>query len=85
MLPTLYRDIQQEADLIERFVRSCRPRFAAAIAMLNRRRPALDILEPELQCLRLCVEAMDMVLVNQDRVAAILRQLSGARPALKAA
>lgn len=82
---TLHQDIQEEAELIERFVRSCRPRFAAAIELLNRRQALVQMLEPELQSLRLCVEAMDMVLVNQDRMARMLRRLSGGRPTLKAA
>ena len=81
MLPTLDRDIQEEADLIRRFVRSCRPRFAAAIELLNRRQAGLDMLDTEMQSLRLCVEAMDMVLVNQDRMATMLRRLCGNTPA----
>ena len=82
---TLDRDIQEEAELIERFVRSYRPRFAAAIELLNRRQTPLQNLEPELQSLRLCVETMDMILVNQDLTARMLRRLSGGRPTLKAA
>ncbi|HZL36411.1 MAG TPA: hypothetical protein VFC78_13915 [Tepidisphaeraceae bacterium] len=78
-------EICQEAELIERFVRSYRRRFAAAIVQLNGRDDSHLPLHPELQCLRLCVETMDMVLVNQDRMARSLRRLCLQKPLMKAA
>jgi hypothetical protein len=78
-------DIQIEAELIERFVRSYRKRFATAIEELNRRSASAGSLTPEFQCLRLCVETMDMVLVNQERLATSLRRLTAGPTMRKAA
>lgn len=83
MPAALQRDIREESELIERFVRSYRRRFAAAIEQLNHRDNAAA--QPELQALRLCVETMDMVLVNQDRLARALKSLSAQEPMLRAA
>lgn len=78
-------DLVEEAELITRFVQSYRRRFAAAIALLNHR-PNNTELEAEIQCLRLCVETMDMVLSNQERLARSISRLAPPpRPFLKAA
>jgi hypothetical protein len=81
----LARNIQVEADFIERFVRTYRRRFATAIEHLNREPELTDESSPQLQCLRLCVETMDMMLVNQDRMAQAMRGIIGGGPTLKAA
>ncbi|MDB5353954.1 MAG: hypothetical protein JWN24_407 [Phycisphaerales bacterium] len=85
MSKPLGQEIEDEAELIERFVRSYRRKFAAAIEQLNRLPEPAAELRTELQCLRLCVEAVDMVLVNQDRLVRALRKLSADQPALQAA
>ena len=85
MSVALARDIQVEADLIERFVRTYRRRFASAIEHLNRQVETQDDSSPQLHCLRLCVEAMDMMLMNQDRMAQAMREIAGGEPTLKAA
>lgn len=68
----------QEVELMERFTESYRRKFAEIIDRLNRSQPASD-----LQCIRLCVEAVDMMLASQSQVAQSLREL--AAPALKRA
>jgi hypothetical protein len=85
MLKELGQEIEVEAELIERFVRSYRRKFAAAIEQLNRLPQPAGALQTELECLRLCVEAVDMVLVNQERLVGALRKLTADRPALQAA
>ena len=64
--------LRQEVDLIERFTQSYRRKFAELIERLNGR--ADD--PSNLQCLRLCIEAVDMMLVSQSQVARSLRELT---------
>jgi hypothetical protein len=78
-------DIQTEAELIERFVTSYRKRFASAIDELNRQPASARMPGPELQCLRLCVETMDMLLSNQDRLARSMRRLAEGTPSRRVA
>jgi hypothetical protein len=68
----------QEVDLMERFTQSYRRKFAELIDRMNRAQPTSD-----LQCMRLCVEAVDMMLASQSQVALSLREMAG--PALKRA
>lgn len=66
------RKLQQEADLIGRFVESYRRRFSTVIDRMNRGvDPAADSAS-----LRLCVEAMDMLLANQQELSRILGELT---------
>jgi hypothetical protein len=70
-----------EAKLIERFAQSYRRRFGQMIAQLNHGpSPALQS-----ECIRLCVEAMDMVLTSQDRMAQTLRRIDQAKTPRRAA
>ena len=64
--------LRQEVDLIERFTQSYRRKFAELVERLNGR--ADD--PSNLQCLRLCIEAVDMMLVSQSQVARSLRELT---------
>ena len=68
-------DIYEEAELIERFVRCYRSKFLAAIESLNGSQRLQSPTAAELNCLKLCVETLDMVLVNQDRISRALRRL----------
>jgi hypothetical protein len=71
--------LRQEVDLIERFTQSYRRKFAELIERLNGRTD-----DPSnLQCIRLCIEAVDMMLVSQSQVARSLRELTD--PAIAAA
>ena len=71
MSPIVRRQIREDLDLIERFAQSYRERFATAIAELNGS-PSPQTGE---QCLRLCVESVNMLLNLQDRMAAALKQI----------
>jgi hypothetical protein len=62
---------EEEAEVIERFARNYRQRFGQLIEQLNRA-PQSRISS---QCMRLCVEAMDMVLSSQDQMAQAIRRL----------
>ena len=70
--------LRQEVALMERFTESYRRQFAQLIDRMNRSEPATD-----LQCIRLCIEAVDMMLASQSQVAQSLREI--AAPALKRA
>jgi hypothetical protein len=63
--------LRQEADLMERFAQTYRRKFAALIERLNGSDAPSD-----LQCVRLCVEAVDMMLASQSQVAKSLRELT---------
>lgn len=63
--------LRQEVELMERFTQSYRRKFAEIIDRMNRSQPASD-----LQCVRLCVEAVDMMLASQSQVAQSLRELA---------
>jgi hypothetical protein len=65
--------IQQEVELIERFAGSYGKRFDEVITRMNgESSPAI----PDGQCLRLCVEAVNMVLSLQGQLARVLDDLS---------
>ena len=64
-----------EAEVIERFARNYRQRFGQLIEQLNRApQSAMNS-----QCMRLCVEAIDMVLSSQDQMAQAIRRLDRSR------
>ena len=73
--------IWQEADLIDRFARGYRTKFAHLIDQLNS--PCVKI--TDMQCLRLCVEAVDLMLDNQSRLAQAVKRLSTEPAAMKSA
>lgn len=76
MTPHTRYQLQQEADLIGRFAESYRRKLSAMIERMNHSTdPAI-----ELAGLRICVEAVDMMLSNQSELAAILRQLADPAP-----
>lgn len=64
-----------DTELIRRFARSYRRQFSDLIEQLNKA-PYGTI---DSRCVRLCVEAMDMVLLTQDRMAQVLRRLDDPR------
>ena len=73
MSPTTRRQLQQEVDLIGRFAESYRRKFSALIDRLNHS-PSNS--STDLASLRLCVEAVDMMLSNQTELARVLRDLA---------
>jgi hypothetical protein len=73
--------IDQEAELMERFARGYRAKFAHLIDQLNG--PSEKI--SDMQCLRLCVEAVDVMLENQCRLADAVRRLSSEHSPMKSA
>ena len=63
--------LRQEVDLLNRFTQSYRRKFAALIDRMNGTDPRSD-----LQCVRLCIEAVDMMLASQSQVAQSLREMT---------
>jgi hypothetical protein len=65
--------LRQEVDLMNRFTQSYRRKFAVLIDRLN----GSDA-DPrsDLQCVRLCIEAVDMMLASQSQVAQSLREMT---------
>jgi hypothetical protein len=63
--------LRQEVDLMNRFTQSYRRKFAVLIDRLNGPDPRSD-----LQCVRLCIEAVDMMLASQSQVAQSLREMT---------
>ena len=70
MSPSQARRLQEEMDLLERFSRSYRQKFAVLIQQLNRPGATSDPTS-----VRLCIEAVDMMLASQSQVASSLREL----------
>ena len=64
--------LRQELDVIDRFARSYREQFDVLIRQLN----ADPTPQTGRQCLRLCVEAVNMLLSTQNQLASALRSLS---------
>jgi hypothetical protein len=71
--------LREEVDLMERFTQSYRRKFAELIDRLNAPSAPSD-----LQCVRLCVEAVDMMLASQSQMAKTLREMTDEAPAVAA-
>src|SRR5687768_14276223 len=83
MSPQHRRQIRQEVDLIQRFADSYRRKFADLIDRMNRATTATtgpEVARPDLNCLKLCVEAVDMMLATHHRLAAAVARLSDDTP-----
>lgn len=63
--------LRQEVDLMNRFTQSYRRKFAVLIDRMNGSEPRSD-----LQCVRRCLEAVDMMLASQSQVAQSLREMT---------
>ena len=72
--------LRREVDLMDRFSQTYRRKFAVLIDRLNRSEARSD-----LQCVRLCVEAVDMMLASQSQVAQSLREMTTEPRAAQAA
>ena len=77
MSPQARLRIRREADLINRMAAYYRARFGEAIDRLNHtpHRPS-QTPTSDLACLRLCVEAVDMMLASQDQLARAVREIT---------
>ena len=64
--------LREEVDLMERFTQTYRLKFASLIDRLN---AAIDA-PSDLQCVRLCVEAVNMMLDSHTQVARTLREIA---------
>jgi hypothetical protein len=64
--------LRDEVDLMERFTQTYRLKFASLIDRLNAAADAPS----ELQCVRLCVEAVNMMLDSHTQVARTLREIA---------
>lgn len=72
MSPESRGKLRVEADLIARFAESYRRKFSSMIDQMNRTSdPQID-----LASLRLCVEAVDMMLTTQKQLAKALVEMS---------
>ena len=78
MSEIVLKRLGEEADLIEQFTSTYGRKFAALIDQMNHAPSPTDV-----QCIRLCVEAVNMMLVSQQQVARSIREL--ARPPLRTA
>ncbi len=72
MLPDSQRKLEQELDVIQRFSDSYRRQFAALIRTLN----GPPVPGGSTQGLRLCVEAVNMMLESHHTLATALREIS---------
>jgi hypothetical protein len=83
----MHRQIEQEVDLIGRFAETYRRKFSILIDRLNH--PQRRDSSTDLASLRLCVEAVDMMLSNQSEITRILREIASnnqdPRPVMRAA
>ncbi len=70
--------LRSEAAIMEAFTSTYGRKFSQLIERMNDEPAATD-----LQCVRLCVEAVNMMLVSQAQVARTLRAIAG--PTLRAA
>ncbi|MFI5379672.1 MAG: hypothetical protein ACHRHE_10270 [Tepidisphaerales bacterium] len=72
MLPHIDTHLQQELDVIQRFADSYQKQFAVLIRQLN----GPPVPGASSQGLRLCVEAVNMMLESHRTMATALRELS---------
>lgn len=72
MSPRVRRQITEEVDLIGRFATTYRRKFSSLIDRLNHG----GDLATDVAGLRLCVEAVDMMLANQTELARMLRDMT---------
>ena len=75
MPPHVHNQLRQDLDVIERFARAYREQFSVLIEQLN----TDPTPQTGRQCLRLCVEAVNMLLASQDQMASALRSLTDER------
>jgi hypothetical protein len=67
-------EIAREARLINTFAQSYVPKFAQLVDKLNQRKATGSISADEAASLRLCVEAMGMVVATQARLAQLIER-----------
>jgi hypothetical protein len=72
--------LREEANLVERFTQTYRMKFAELIERLN-----TDSAPSDLQCVRMCVEAVNMMLDSQTHMARTLRALADDAPVARVA
>jgi hypothetical protein len=73
----MHRQIEREVDLIGRFAETYRRKFSVLIDRLNH--PQRKDSTTDLASLRLCVEAVDMMLSNQSEITRILREIAASK------
>jgi hypothetical protein len=73
----LAEQVCREADFVAHLAQYYRVRFGEMIDRLNR---GPSFAAGDLACLRLCVEAIDVMLSSQNTLARAIRQISTARP-----
>ncbi|HEY7086464.1 MAG TPA: hypothetical protein VH518_00165 [Tepidisphaeraceae bacterium] len=66
------QQLRQEVDLIGRFAETYRRKFSALIERLNTHPDS----SADIASLRLCVEAVDMMLANQSELVRVLREMA---------
>ncbi len=79
MSPQNRQAIRKEADLTERVVEYYRRLFTGLITRMNRE----PTVRSDIECMRMCVEAVDMMLENQGRMTRALRELTDDRDEAK--
>ena len=76
MSPQHRRQIRQEVDLIQRFADSYRRKFADLIERMNHATTTAFGTPMDIGSLRLCVEAVDMMLATHHQLANAVARLS---------
>jgi len=73
-------EIAREARLINTFAQSYVPKFTQLVERLNHRKVAGAITGEEADSLRLCVEAMGMLVATQARLAKLIENAQDKSP-----
>jgi hypothetical protein len=68
--------LRREANLMERFSSAYRRKMGRMIRQLNAPSSTGGVGVADAQCLRLCVETLDMILASQNQFARVLDQMS---------
>lgn len=76
MLAPKMMQLRQDVEVMQRYASYYQQQFTRMIDTLNRQ----TVATAETQCLRLCVEAVNMVLDTQSRLACSLRDLEPIGP-----
>jgi hypothetical protein len=81
LTPRVRQRFEQEAELIGKFAAAYHRKIVALIDRMNQQPHGM----PDLASLKLCVEALDMMLSNQTELAKLLRDVTATASPIKQA
>jgi hypothetical protein len=73
---SIHQEVHREADLVQEFTRTYRAKLAEMIDRLNASLDAPPAGRSDLQSIRWCVEAVDMMLASQAQFAKAMDRLA---------